>query len=224
MTHSEAVQQMAAEQYLLNELAPEVRDAFEDHVFECQECALDLRMGAAFVDEAKVQLRWLGKAAERPAKARKPQWFSWFGPAFAVPSFALLLILVGYQNLATIPALRRAAAEPAVLPWVSIHTDTRAVAAIPVTADRQRGVALLVDLPQQPSFSTYVFELYDAQGQKVWKSAGSAQEVSGNGALTVFIPAQGLKEGSYSLAVSGTMPSGQATEISRRTLQVSFGN
>ena len=42
MTHSEAVQQMAAERYLLDELAPDVRDAFEEHMFDCQECALDV--------------------------------------------------------------------------------------------------------------------------------------------------------------------------------------
>ena len=53
MEHIEAVQQMAAERYLLDELPPELRDAFEEHLFDCPECAFDLRAGAAFVDEAK---------------------------------------------------------------------------------------------------------------------------------------------------------------------------
>ena len=56
MDHSQAVEQMAAERYLLNELTPEAREAFEEHFFDCPECAMDLRAAAAFVDEAKAQL------------------------------------------------------------------------------------------------------------------------------------------------------------------------
>ena len=56
MDHSQAVEQMAAERYLLNELTPEAREAFEEHVFDCHECAMDIRAAAAFVDEAKIQL------------------------------------------------------------------------------------------------------------------------------------------------------------------------
>ena len=49
MDHGEALQMMAAERYLLDELTPEERDAFELHMFGCHECALDLRAGAAFM-------------------------------------------------------------------------------------------------------------------------------------------------------------------------------
>ena len=49
MDHTDATRLMATDQYLLNELAPEVRDEFEEHLFGCSECALDLRSGAAFV-------------------------------------------------------------------------------------------------------------------------------------------------------------------------------
>jgi len=47
MDHSEAVREMAAERYLLDELEPEAREAFEEHVFDCPECALDLRAARA---------------------------------------------------------------------------------------------------------------------------------------------------------------------------------
>ena len=33
---------MAVEKYLLQELAGEERDQFEEHFFDCQECATDL--------------------------------------------------------------------------------------------------------------------------------------------------------------------------------------
>ena len=56
MDHSESIRLMAAEKYLLGELAPELREQFEEHFFDCQECALDVRAGAALVEHSKVVL------------------------------------------------------------------------------------------------------------------------------------------------------------------------
>jgi anti-sigma factor RsiW len=36
MKHEEAVQQLAIERYLLDELTPELREQFEEHLFDCQ--------------------------------------------------------------------------------------------------------------------------------------------------------------------------------------------
>jgi hypothetical protein len=45
----EAVQTFVAEKYLLDELDRKLRDEFEEHMFDCQECALDLLAGATFL-------------------------------------------------------------------------------------------------------------------------------------------------------------------------------
>jgi len=66
MEHTEAIEKMAAERYLLGELAPEELEAFEEHVFDCPDCILDLRAGEAFVAEAKVQLPELTTAVPTP--------------------------------------------------------------------------------------------------------------------------------------------------------------
>jgi len=227
MTHSEAAGQQTAERYLLDELGPDEREAFEEHVFDCPECAFDLRAGAAFIREAKVQLPQFAPAVTTAAvRLRQPQnkspWFSWFTPAFAVPAFAALLLLIGYQNLATIPGLRRAAAQPRVVPWTSVHMDTRAAGPAPVVADRSQGVMLFVDVPQQGAFTSFSFELYDSQGQRVWKSPAVAPSQSANGTLSLLIPGPALREGAYTLAISGILPSGQTTEVSRKNLHISF--
>src|ERR1700719_1444646 len=111
MDHSDAVKQMTAERFLLDELTPEEREDFEAHLFDCPECALDLRAGAAFIDEAKAQLPQLIADSSAPARAetKKPKkdtnpWFLWWRPAFAAVAFASMLVL-GYQNLVTYPAL-----------------------------------------------------------------------------------------------------------------------
>lgn len=49
MSHDEAVRSFAVEKYLLEELSVKSRDEFEEHLFDCQECALDLRVGATFL-------------------------------------------------------------------------------------------------------------------------------------------------------------------------------
>ena len=56
MGHDEAVRTLATERYLLGELAPELRDQFEEHLFDCQTCAFDLRTAATFLEHAKVVL------------------------------------------------------------------------------------------------------------------------------------------------------------------------
>src|SRR4029077_7052620 len=98
MNHNEAIKEMAAERYLLNELSPELRDAFEEHAFDCPECALDLRAGATFIGAAKVELPKIAETSVatpkkeiiRPAK-RWLDWNAWLRPAFAVPVFAAFL-------------------------------------------------------------------------------------------------------------------------------------
>jgi hypothetical protein len=53
MDHNEALRQQAAEKYVLGELPRRLRDGFEEHFFECQKCALDVKAAAGFVDNAR---------------------------------------------------------------------------------------------------------------------------------------------------------------------------
>ena len=46
MQHQEAVETLASERYLLGEMSDAERDAFEEHVFSCAECADDVKAGA----------------------------------------------------------------------------------------------------------------------------------------------------------------------------------
>jgi hypothetical protein len=232
MDHSEAVQQMAAEKYLLNELPPDLRDAFEEHMFDCQECAFDIRAGDAFVNEAKIQLPRLPVSSPEPA-ARKQNasrsGFSWWRPLFASPLvagpvFASLLIVIGYQNLVTYPALRTASNEPRLLPSVALHAGTRGGAHTVVEADHKQGVVILVDVPEQAAYASYAFDLYDPQGKLAWTHDLSSARGSGtgDGMLSLVIPGAGLRQGAYTLAVSGVSSTGQHTEVERNTFDIHF--
>jgi hypothetical protein len=231
MNHSEAIQEMATERYLLDELTPELRDAFEEHMFECQECALDVRAAAAFITEAKAQLPQITATAEAPRlvkparpETKKPWWSVWTMPAFAAPAFAALLAVIAYQNLATIPALRAAATEPRLLPWSSLHVGTRGTEPTVVQADRKLGAVVLMELPQPAGYAAYGFDLYDPQGKRVWAHTlpvPSANNGSGQ-TISLLIPGAGLQTGAYTLNISGISPQGAHTELGRRSLDVHF--
>src|SRR5580658_10237486 len=98
MDHQEATRLMAVEKYLLKELPPESREAFEEHYFDCLECAADLRATEAFLDAAKSELEAAPLARPLSQKKKSPFAFLWT-PAFAIPVFALLLLVIVYQNL-----------------------------------------------------------------------------------------------------------------------------
>jgi anti-sigma factor RsiW len=236
MNHDEAVQEMATERYLLDELSPELREAFEEHMFDCQECAFDVRAGNVFLTEAKVQLPGIVAAAAAarpeanpdaspaPRQPKKPWWSFLTAPAFAVPAFAMLLAVVAFQNVLTIPSLRSAATEPRMLPWSSLHMGTRGAEPTVVQADRKQGAVILIDLPQQPVYTSYAVDLYDPQGKKIWSQTvtASSQSDGGAGTLSLLIPGAGLEQGSYSLNLAGISPQGARTELGRRTLDVHF--
>jgi Putative zinc-finger len=242
MNHSEALEQMAAEKYLLGELPPDLRDAFEEHFFDCPECALEVRAGAAFVDEAKVQLPELtalpepkpSQGSDAPVKKRTGfTWRAWWRPlfatpAFAVPVFSTLLLVIGYQNLVTYPALRTEASEPRLLSSVALHAATRGGEPTVIEADRTQAVELRVELPEHAAYASYAVDLYDPQGKLAWTHNFSGSVAGAlDDTLSLMIPGAGLKQGSYVLAISGATsgdPKGPRTEIERQVFSIHFNN
>ncbi len=245
MDHAQAVEIKATERYLLDDMSPETREEFEEHLFDCAECTLDLRAAAAFVDEATLQLPGLLAADEvaaapvpaapvplapAPAPQRIPvvdkksrDWFGWLRAAFAVPVFAALLLVIAYQNIAVIPALHLAASQPSLMPWTTLHSGTRAGGHTPVAAQRSRGAVLLVDLPPAQSgelaSAGYRLSLLNPEGKQVYSGTISAADASAAGSVSLFLPGKGLEEGAYTLTISSN---GANPETDRRVFDVHF--
>jgi hypothetical protein len=228
MEHNEAVQQKSAERYLLNELTPEARDAFEGHFFDCQECALDLRAAAAFMDEAKAQLPALAAAARPVAKRERRDWFAWarpaFTPAFAAPAFACLVLVIGYQNTVTLPGLKSVASQPRLLPLAALHTGTRGGAPIAIQATHAEGVALSIDLPRMDGYTDYTLDLFDPQGKRVWSRSAPAPSDSESEPLLLAIPGAGLTPGVYTVVMDGVGDKNAHTEICRTSYEIHFND
>jgi hypothetical protein len=221
MDHDEAVRTNVTERYLLNELDPELRDQFEEHLFDCQDCALDVRAAAMFVEQSKAIL------SERPERAtvrvpvpvsRTSGWFAWFRPAFAVPMLALLLAVVGYQNFVTVPQLEQAANIPHVLPWASVNVSTRGATPTAVSAAPGEGFNLLVRIPPESRYTSYKLDLYSPLGRLEWSRtipAASAEETR-----SIYIPGAKRPEGVYALAVHGITATGESSDLGRYPVEL----
>jgi hypothetical protein len=151
-------------------------------------------------------------------------WHGWLRPAFAVPVFAAFLALIAYQNLETIPSLRKAAGEPSILPSTTFHAGTRGAAHTQVEADRTKGASLSIELPQSSGYASFVLNWYDPQSKLIWTQtiAASGAESDGDGTISLNLPGKGLTQGSYSLVIIGIDGQGAHTEIDRRILDVHF--
>jgi anti-sigma factor RsiW len=125
MDHNDAIRLQAAEKYFLGELDATLRDQYEEHYFDCAECALDLRAAAAFVDTSRQVFREDSKTVANSVKEAacvaqrtpsRPSWLQQLRWALVgVPVFAtaVLAVLFTYQSTVTIPSLK-SAATPAV--------------------------------------------------------------------------------------------------------------
>ena len=144
MTHQQALDGLASERYLLNEMTEVKRFQFEEHYFDCAECAEDVRLGEMIRQEARRSGPVMAENPEagRPAVLTSPKW--WRRPVVAAPwaVAATLAMVVGYQSLVTVPGLRDAVSSQSIEP-VMLRGATRG-AATSVTIAPAAGVPFAV--------------------------------------------------------------------------------
>jgi hypothetical protein len=219
MDHTESIRLMAAEKYLLGELTLEQREEFEEHFFGCQECALDVRAGAALVEHSKVVLAEpVAVSQVRTPVAAKPGPFAWLRPAFVVPLLAVLLVVVGYQNLVTYPQLKQLASSPQILPWASINVSTRGASATQISTHPGEGFHLLVNIPPDSHFASYTFDLSSPSGRLEWSRTVPA--TSSDEARSIYVPGANQEQGIYILAVRGNTAANGNSDLGRYSIDV----
>jgi hypothetical protein len=213
MDHSEAVRLQAAEKYVLGELQGALRDEYEEHCFDCVECALDLKSVAAFVDTSRQMFREEAASAQlavagagRPAQVRT-SWLQQFRWAFAaVPAFAALVLVavVSYQNTVTIPGLKSASARPSLSSETQVldlgasgarrgAESTGTEPPIQIRANEPFAVAFDFT-PDSANLPAYVAQLRDASGRVLLQMAVPADKVNQHFAFAVpggLLPAPG---------------------------------
>ena len=170
MDHREAVDTLAMERYLLEEMTGEERDAFEAHVFSCAECAEDARLAAMMRDGAA-----RGLAAAIPFRQSKAGWRS----SVALPwaAAAVLAVGLGYQMLESPAAAHH---EPEALPLIpaTLRPESRGGEAV-VSPGPGGLVTLAIDLGDAPFEHAIRYEVSGSDG-KTLASGEAATPVPGS--------------------------------------------
>jgi hypothetical protein len=228
MTHQQALDTMAAERYLLDEMTEIEKHAFEDHFFDCSDCAQEVRTG----EQIRAEVR-----SSRDAKTRDSRFEirdsktgdSGFGirdskdstfiafparPAWRRPSVVLpwaaaatLALTAGYQSLVTVPGLREATSTQALSP-VMLRGATRGAVPVVTVSPGQRFVTLALDV-MTSSAKELRYDLLDEAGNTLL-SGRTPLPLSG-APLYLLIPADELgRQGRHTLIVRDPDSSGAA--------------
>jgi len=220
MDHTAVVREKMTERYLLNELQSEVRDEFEEHYFDCPECALDVSAGSQFVEHSKLVLAESSEPVPARATPRLDPvprgWFPWLRPAFAAPALALLLAVVGYQNLVTYPRLQSDLRQPQVLPAVPVNLGTYGAGETAVTAGK--GLVLSLRIPPDGVFVRYTLELSNPAGKL--ESSFTIAPAAGQDQWSVTIPRITREAGTYTMAVHGVTAAGETKDLGSTSFQL----
>jgi len=229
MDHSEAVAKKIAESYLLGELSPEQREAYEEHYFSCAECANDVMAGAALVANVKEVLRTEPPLiAAQESAPRSLGWFAWLRPAYAMAATVALFSVLLYQNLVSIPRLKGDLSRmttPRALASFSFIAGSRGANAMVIQGEREQPLGLWVDIPPQPSFTSYTCTIQAGSGVVEFSVPVSAEQAKDP--VQLLIP-DSLEPGKYVLIIRGNRgPSsaGEATvEVARYPFVFEYKN
>ena len=197
MTHADAVRTLAAERYLLDEMSEIERFAFEEHFFDCVDCADEVRTGSTMRQAVKSGLLPDTPQAQKviPIVAARRRWT----PAVVVPwaAAAMLALAVGYQSLA--PGSGRL--QIGALTPVTIRPDSRGAVPIVSISDDGEAVTLALDV-DAPERADLTYILRTSAGARVAEGRITAPR-AGN-PLLLLIPVWTLTPSTqYILAVQG---------------------
>jgi len=229
MNHREAASSGAVERYLLGQLSAPESEEFEQHFFDCSECARDLRAGALFEDNARAVFLEERPVAETAAADRRRQtkaqpsvwaWLwerPWTAPALA--SVALAAV-AAYQALVIVPGLRSqldAALSPQpvasyVLPPIS-RGDAHALA----VPDIGHFYAIYMDPTWPGTFAAYVCSVQDESGSTRFSVRLSAPPPGKP--IEILMPRALLPSGRYTVVIRNAAETGKPeAELARYAL------
>jgi Putative zinc-finger len=234
MMHPYIEDQEIIERYVRNELAPEERQAFEEHFFGCEECFEKLQITERFIaglDDAGN--RGLLNSAPSASAAPAHTWGSWMFPAFAASSCVAvaLAVVTGWTLFFQMPQLRRqlnqastdvsAQREAIAALQRQVSATTQAETNVPLvmlqaTRDAQApaneavlpaGAAHLVLWVEVPAKNIRTFQLKVETEDHRPVITLDHLERNSYGALAASLPAAQLQAGQFRIMLSAEEPS-----------------
>jgi len=200
MEHQEAIDNYAAEGYLLDELTDAERHAFEEHFADCDTCFADVRDGLRFAAP-------LPDVVSVPVPAQRP-WRELFAPLAAAAGVAIVMT-GGIQQLAVVAPLRAQLAneraqlakerEPHIVPAYTVVLDARA-AQEPLTVNGASPFQFTFDIPPDLP-PPYRCAIVDAHGKTRFSVPVTAAQARHT--VNLQVPGGLLAAGNDSLVITG---------------------
>jgi len=170
MNHIEVEATGEVERYLLGELNEAEQLGFEQHYFECGECAEHVRLSTIFETNLQAVLREpfplpRESGSEHSTAPARRQW-----PTLAAMAAAVVMAAgLGYQNLVQLPQLRQALAlaDAEDSPATYYLAETRSEGDTLVVPNGARHVSLLFNQTPGRTFPFYDCTLQDESGATV---------------------------------------------------------
>ena len=217
INHDEAVKDLMAERYLLGELNAGEREAYELHLFSCDACFEQVKVGTEFV----THLRHIGtvdpQAPLAPgfmgrfmSKARQPLPVTMFGLLLLVGGFSI------HQN-SEISNLKEPRAEVRSLLTGIAHGSSDANT---INVPRNSALSLAVDYAPKGEFISYRVQVLSGSG-KVLHTVALPENQVGTTA-SIALPADALRPGKYSMVVFGRRSDGTQEEVGRGVFELQF--
>ena len=179
MTHQEALDTLASERYLLDEMSDTDRNAFEEHFFDCPVCADDLRAAGAMLQGARAGFagtatagRTFSGAAKRPGQVvTHPAWYRSAVLPWAIA--ATLAIVAGYQALVVGPAAGRDSSPFALAP-VTLRPESRGAEPVVTPGSAGGPVTLAIEISDPPQGGEMTYDLSDSNGRHIVSGRAAA--------------------------------------------------
>jgi hypothetical protein len=206
ITHEEAISNMTAERYLLGELTEAEHTAYEEHLFSCNTCFEQIKLGSEFVD----QLRNIPSDT-----VALPGFMTKLAAPFSHPAMALVLgLLVAVSGVAihqssVISHLKEPKPELRYTLVGIAHGADGGFNQVKVA--KGSGLSLNVEYARNSEFTSYHVQVLSDAG-KVLHSITLPESQRGNMA-SVDMPAESLKPGKYSMVVFGRRSDGTEEEV-----------
>jgi hypothetical protein len=189
----------AAERYLLGQMSESDRDAYEQHFFQCVECADEVKATARFIDHCRSVVTAPTVVPGPESRSARLIRFPRAATAILTGALAATVAIMVYQNVVTIPRLS-SAMEPRALTFASLAASNARGVPPAITVPRQQPFLIFVDIPPGPH-DTYDCAVVAKDGQRVVTMAVAAADT--HDGVPLMIPAGRLTPGDYTLVVTG---------------------
>jgi len=198
MEHEEAVRLHAAARYAAGQLSEEQRDAFEEHYFDCPECAREVRMEQVFAANLRAELKDFDEQPVSLWEGLRRRFGLSPALAFSLAANAAMAVMIGLIFLngsrsGDVPRFLSSYYAPG-----PAHGAGQAYPVPPGSA------SMLVRVPAPTEkYSSYSYEILDAGGKT--ESLGSAVPPAGEAVdLFLEVPVRRLSGGDYTLVLTGS--------------------